>query len=154
MWRCEATGRLHLLFKSMQTMRDTAKEERPIIVPGGWLAYTYTAPGGDFATWARPHVAFNRTLTVFKRGRRGRGRKHFASQSASSYSAPAISRALLDAHGQRSGERSQWLLKVDRLERPQVFFSVEHSRPTHCFAAMMLNGSAANVVLHLPQLAN
>lgn len=62
-WRCSVTGRLHLLFRAMQTVR-TPKPESRLVIPGGWLGYTYTSEGGNLSSWAPPSLAFNRTLTV------------------------------------------------------------------------------------------
>ena len=39
-------------------------------------------------------------------------------------------------------------ITVDRLERPQMLVR-DDGVPTHCYAAMFFNGSAANVVLRL-----
>ena len=132
-------------------------------VPAGWLAYTYTAPGGDLSTWARPQLAFNRTLTIRSRGRR----RHRSARGGSDDEAgddtsahgqlrtiprrgrPAFSRSVTSMNGRpQATDPMAWLLTVDRLERPQLLFG-DDCRPTHCFLAMMLNGSSANVLLDL-----
>jgi hypothetical protein len=62
-WRCAATGRLHLIFKTMQPVR-TAPPEKHLVVPAGWLAYSYTQQVDDLSSWAEPRLAFNRTVAV------------------------------------------------------------------------------------------
>ena len=166
LWHCPRSGRLHLIFKAMQPVRRLNKS---IAVPSGYLGYTYTSPGGSLQTWALPRLAFNRTLAVrddtaalnmpratpwwswsWWSAKPGLAavtsvrRRLTESRRRSTFSAPRpeVGVPVAEPKGEGSG-----LLTVDRLERPQMLFS--GNTPTHCFAAMMLNGSSANVVLRL-----
>ena len=170
-WRCAATGRLHLIFKAMNTLR-TPPPERRLVVPSGHLAYTYTAPGGSLMTWSLPQLAFNRTLRVrsMRPWEQAAARSSLRTMDRSSEMPrrPGWWTSLFgggpsanDAPKHRDASRSLPAIpalmrgvyfKVDRLERPQFLFSRDNQtkmRPTYCFAAMMVNGSSANVVLRL-----
>ena len=197
LWYCPLSGRLHLIFKSMNTLRkrhlypvtcapDIKRNPQAcstLVVPGGWLAYTYTAWGGNTSTWSKPQVAFNRTLTVLEDdkalGEDGGGKQATSWRQPSELlrglrrrpslvlGLPAVTnqrRFVLDAIVKSRGEKGAAAaalpvadnfgrLTVDRLERPQLFFDASGT-PTHLFAAMMINGSSANVALRMAPRPN
>ncbi len=179
LWWDATTSRLHLLFKTMMHIRDLKREDKRILVPHGHLAYTYTAAGADLTTWALPSLAFNKTIVV--RGRRPNARQGLAEKADDAHvglaAAPhlrevalaATSRSVVtrigvrareeDLVGQRKQRRpstlsSAWLLKADRLERPQLLFESSPNGgsslvPTVAYLAMMVDGSSSNVALRI-----
>ena len=160
-WRCAVSGRLHLIYKAMQPVR-TPKPENRMVVPGGWLAYTYTEEGGDMSTWAPPQLAFNRTLVVkddpsaFLAGKSNHQRPWWRFWTTLADSRRPVALPAVELHlpnsassGSSASARISEELTADRLERPQLLLSADTTTPTHCFASMMLNGNSANVVLRL-----
>ena len=178
-----SAGRLHLIFKTMQPVR-LRNPQRSLVVPAGWLAYTYTAPGcmtrsDCFATWSPPQLAFNRTISVLDDDSAFGGDDSSPALPRTSWwrpwlpatagvpegavhGIPAVTNERRRSRDQARSRRSVGsdsavpvahsplnAFTVDRLERPQLLFNAGDGMPTHCFAAMMLNGSSANLALRL-----
>ncbi len=142
LWRCAASGRLHLLFKAMLPIRH---HHASVAVPGGWLAYTHSAAGGGLGWWAPPRLAFNRTLRVVAAATASASDGAAAAEATARGEGAAAEAPAPAAVPARGVER--WLT-ADRLERPQLLFRADGA-PSHAFVAMMRNGSSANVVLRL-----
>ena len=175
-WRHHSSGRIHLIFKAMQTIL-THDKNKLLLVPGGWIGHTYSRSNwlddGGGANWSQPSLAINRTLHVITPRTpplqtgpadsnpksvterwslfTGTGKATHGVSESDLVGFPAISYS-------HKSSRAGWgagvamadafgRLKVERLERPQMLFGADGTTPIYCFAAVALKNSAANVVL-------